>query len=186
MMMPFEDMIKLLAAAIISFGGGAVIVIALSKWLGDLWARRILQEEEHELHFAKSSYEHYLDLILTYYKIFYRHYRMCQRAVSADIYRKPDGTITNSREEFLATSDIRLKEWAENEGEIRLLLPKKILDIHLESVNCFNRLHLAVDEFDTTDATRKEREEAFLALDDVKNKLELQLREFLRTEKLVK
>lgn len=33
-------------AVIVSFGGGAVIVGVLGKWLGELWAKRILDQEK--------------------------------------------------------------------------------------------------------------------------------------------
>jgi hypothetical protein len=50
-------------------------------WLGNLWARRILQSEKgvfdarlealrHEFGITRSTYEHHLDLILDYYATF--------------------------------------------------------------------------------------------------------------------
>lgn len=53
--MPFADLLSIVGAMLLSFGGGAVIVFALSKWLGGVWAGRILENEratlarEHEL-----------------------------------------------------------------------------------------------------------------------------------------
>lgn len=91
--MAIADALTLIGAAAISGGGCAAIVIGLSSYLGDLWAKRILQNEQHELGLVKSSYDRYLDLILEYYQVFYRHYRMCQRAANADAYRLPDGTM---------------------------------------------------------------------------------------------
>ena len=67
--MTIEDALTLVGAVTVSFGGGAVIVIGLSAYLGDLWAKRILHSEQHEFSLAKSSYDHYLDLILEYYQI---------------------------------------------------------------------------------------------------------------------
>lgn len=195
--MAVEDMLKLLFAITASFGTGAVIVIGLSKWLGGLWAGRILQNEQsllqqalsehaHELRLAQSSYERYLDLILGYYKMFYRHYRLCQRTTRADAHRKPDGTVTYTKDEFLAALDSMLEEWASREGEVRLLLPSPALSLHEEAIGCFNRFKRAVEAFDTSDATRVERKQAFDAIESVKTRIESQLREFLRTEKLLK
>jgi hypothetical protein len=195
--MNFEDILKLLGSVAISFGGGAVIVVALSGWLADLWAKRILQHEDaslkekiedlrHELGLAKSSYDHYLDLILEYYRVFFRHYRSCQRADSADAHRQPDGKITFTKDEFLSDLDTFLVDWAAQEGKIRLLLPSRILALHTEAVDCFNRFKRAIDDFCEDEESHIEKKEAFLAVHDVKSRMEESLREFLRTEKLLK
>jgi len=184
--MSLEDTLTLVGAVAVSFGGGAVIVIALSGWLADLWAKRALQREQHEFGLAKSSYDHYLDLILEYYRIFYTHYRLCQRTAGADGHRQPDGQITYTKDDFLSGLDTFLADWAAQEGKIRLLLPSKILALHSEAIDCFNRFKRAVDHFKKDDTTRKEKEEAFAAVESVKSRLEKALREFLRTEKLLK
>ena len=47
--------LEIMGAALFSIGGGALVVFALSKWLGGVWANRILENEraslarEHEL-----------------------------------------------------------------------------------------------------------------------------------------
>ena len=184
--MAIEDALALVGAVAVSFGGGAVIVIGLSTYLGDLWAKRILQNEHHELGLAKSSYDHYLDLILEYYQVFYRHYRMCQRAANADGHRLPDGTITSTQDEFLEALDSFLIDWAAQEGKIRLLLPSRILALHCEAIDSFNVFKRAVEGFRKDDATRQAKVEAFRKVESVKSQLEDALREFLRTEKLLK
>ena len=40
---------EIVGAIGLSLGGGAVLVFALSKWLGDLWAKRILENERANL-----------------------------------------------------------------------------------------------------------------------------------------
>ncbi|ABE46054.1 hypothetical protein [Polaromonas sp. JS666] len=195
--MTIEDGLTLIGAVAISFGGGAVIVIGLSTYLADLWAKRTLQREQsalqaqleemkHELGLAKSSYDRYLDLVLEYYGVFYRHYRMCQRTANADAHRQPDGKITFTQDEFLANLDVFLVDWAAQEGEIRLLLPSKLLELHGEAIDCFNRFKHSVENFRKDDVTRKAKEDAFVQIESVKSRLEESLREFLRTEKLLK
>ena len=184
--MSLEDALTLVGAVALSFGGGAVIVIGLSAWLADLFAKRTLQREQHELGLAKSSYDHYLDLILEYYRIFYRHYRLCQRTANADGHRQPEGEITYTKDEFLAGLDTFLADWATQEGKIRLLLPSRILALHEEAIDCFNRFKRAVDQFKKDDKTRKEKKDAFAAVESIKSRIEEALREFLRTEKLLK
>src|SRR5450759_2361326 len=132
--MATEDAFMVIGVVLASFGGGAVIVIGLSSWLGNVWAKRILQTESaslqarldklsHELSLAKSSYDKRLDPILEYYALFYRHYRLCQRTTSADAHRKlPDGEVTYTMDAFLAAIDQFVVDWAAQEGPIRLLL----------------------------------------------------------------
>lgn len=184
--MAIEDALTLVGAVAVSFGGGAVIVIGLSSYLGDLWAKRRLQNEHHELGLAKSSYDHYLDLILEYYQVFYRHYRMCQRAANADGHQLPDGRITSTQDEFLEALDSFLTDWAAQEGKIRLLLPSRILALHAEAIDSFNVFKRAVEGFRKDDATHQAKVEAFRKIESVKSQLEDALREFLRTEKLLK
>ena len=44
--MDLKNIFEITTAILASFGGGAVIVVALSKWLGGLWASRILESEQ--------------------------------------------------------------------------------------------------------------------------------------------
>lgn len=195
--MSLEDTLTIIGAVTLSFGGGAAIVIALSGWLADMWAKRILQREQaslnerleglrHELGLARSSYEHYLDLILEYYRVFYRHYRLCQRTANVDAHRQPDGQIIYTKDEFLSALDTFLSDWADQEGKIRLLLPLKTLALHSKAIDCFNRFKRAVDNFRGDEETRNEKTEAFQAIDNVRTQIEETLRDFLRTEKLLK
>jgi hypothetical protein len=184
--MTLDDALTLVAVVAASFGGGAAIVAALVRWLGDLFSKRTLQREAHEQGLAKSSYDRYLDLILEYYRTFYQHYRLCQRAASADGHRQPDGSITYTKDDFAAGLDTFLIDWAAQEGKIRLLLPSPILTIHEEATDCFNQFKRAIDRFRKDETTRKQKQEAFSAVDSVKSRMEEALREFLRTEKLLK
>lgn len=181
-----------------SFGGGAIIVIGLSKWLGGLWAGRILQDEQskldekledfrHELAITKSSYEHHLDLILDYYSVYYEHYRRCQRAAYIDAYRElPDGEMKNTNEEFIDWLALFLPEWAKIEAKARLLLPSSLLELHDESVLKFNQFKKAVHEFSPAERQPRKKELVFREIEETKVKMEEGLREFLRTESLLK
>lgn len=196
--MSLFDVITLVSAIAVSFGGGAVIVIALSSYLGDIWAKRILQKEyatlqrgieevKHDLSLEKSSYEHYLELILDYYRVFYRHYRLCQRTASADAHRdSPDSPIVYTQDEFLVNLDQFLVDWAEQEGRIRLLLPSKLLELHGEAIQSFNEFKRVVMLYRPEEEQRQKKYDAFKKIDAVKQQLEHGLRAFLRTEKLLK
>lgn len=47
--MTSTDLFQLSSFILLSLGGGAAIVAALSRWLGGIWAGRILKEHEAEL-----------------------------------------------------------------------------------------------------------------------------------------
>ncbi len=50
--MTYTDVLSIAGAVIASFGGGALIVAAFSHWLGNIWAKRMLQNER-ALHSTK-------------------------------------------------------------------------------------------------------------------------------------
>ena len=52
-----EDIFKVSAAILASLGGGVLIVGAFTKWLGDLWAKRLIQEEKAKLDLDIESYK---------------------------------------------------------------------------------------------------------------------------------
>lgn len=196
--MTTEDALRIAALVLGTFGGGALIVFGLAKWLGGVWTGRILQNERaaldekleairHELGIAKSSYEHHLDLILAYYATFYRHYRLCQRAAFADAHQTPpDGPIVHTKDEFIEALELFISEWAAQEGRIRLLLPAKLLAIHEEAVTKFNEFKRAVHSFTPAEPSPRKKEVVFREIEDVKVRLESGLRDFLRTESLLK
>jgi len=41
-----ETIMSTIGNAIVSLGGGTVIILALSSWLGKVWAKRILNTEQ--------------------------------------------------------------------------------------------------------------------------------------------
>lgn len=197
--MSIQDALAFFGAVIASVGGVAAIVVWVSKWLGDFWAKRLLQTHSaslqaeieklrHELSLSKASYDHRLDLILDYYALFYGHYRLCQRTASADAHRrKPDGPVIYTKDAFLEALDKFIVDWSSQEGRIRLLLPTPLLALHEEVVDCFNKFKETVDKFShDNDASRKAKEKAFEAVENVKVRLEDGLRAFLRTEELLK
>lgn len=53
--MSFTELLSISGSILLSLGGGAAIVFALAKWLGGVWAGRILEHEK-----ATSAREHEL------------------------------------------------------------------------------------------------------------------------------
>jgi hypothetical protein len=58
-----EDALSLFTAGIVSIGGGGVVVLALSSWLGKVWAGRILRDETHKLSIQLEEAKRDLDVI---------------------------------------------------------------------------------------------------------------------------
>ena len=53
--MNFQEILSIIGSILLALGGGAVIIFALAKWLGGVWANRILENEK-----AESAREHEL------------------------------------------------------------------------------------------------------------------------------
>lgn len=45
MNLSFQDAMRVVGAALLSIGGGGVVVVALSSWLGKIWAQRLMQKD---------------------------------------------------------------------------------------------------------------------------------------------
>lgn len=52
-----DEIFKISAAILGSLGGGVLIVGAFTKWLGDLWAKRLIQNEKKKLDEEMESYK---------------------------------------------------------------------------------------------------------------------------------
>ncbi|MDQ2776003.1 MAG: hypothetical protein M3Y57_13960 [Acidobacteriota bacterium] len=57
--MSFSELATIAATLLASLGGGGAIVIAMSNWLGKVWAERLMQKEkakhDHELEEFKAK-----------------------------------------------------------------------------------------------------------------------------------
>ena len=180
-----------------AFGGWAVVIAAMIYFLADLFAKRTLQREHtklseqlsnfsHELTLRESSYEKHLDLILDYYSTFYRHYRLCQNATNQDAHQYPDGSIIKTKDLFFEDLDNYLLEMKAQEGKTRLVLPKHILDLNNESISAFNEFKDVMKSNMYDDVFHASKRDAFAKIISVQERIEFSLREFLRTEHLLK
>jgi signal transduction histidine kinase len=180
-----------------AFGGWAVVVAALTHYLSDIFAKRALQREasrfseqlaglSHELKLRESSYSKHLDLLLEYYSIFYRHYRLCQNATNQDAHRMPDGTVIKTKEVFFEQLDSYLSESKAQEGKARLVLPTALLQLNEAAIEAFNEFKDAMKRDRYDEEFQEQKRKAFGRVHSVKEQLESGLREFLRTEHLLK
>lgn len=197
MKVEIADWFTFILTTLAAFGGWAVVVAALTHYFADLFARRALQREaarfserladlSHELKLRESSYEKHLDLLLDYYSIFYRHYRLCQNATNQDAHKYPDGNIVKTKDVFFEQLDHYLSESKAQEGKARLVLPVHLLELHEESIAAFNEFKDAMKQTKYDEAFYESKIKAFAKIHSVKQRLEAGLREFLRTEHLLK
>jgi len=61
--MDWDEVFKVILAALASIGGGGVIVFALSSWFGKVWAKKILANEAHELNTKLEATKTQLEVI---------------------------------------------------------------------------------------------------------------------------
>jgi hypothetical protein len=91
--MPFDQLLSIAGAVLISIGGGAAVVFALSKYLGGVWASRILENER-----ATLTREH--ELLVRRRNIY------SKLAQTLRVFLKTSDPITREqRQDFLATYD---------------------------------------------------------------------------------
>jgi hypothetical protein len=192
-----DDWASFLATTLAAFGGWALVVAALTNYLADIFAKRALQREaakfseqlaglSHELKLRESSYSKHLDLLLDYYSIFYSHYRLCQNAANQDAHRFPDGSVVKTRVTFFEHLDLYLVESKAQERKARLVLPAELLELNEESIAAFNAFKDAMQREQYDDVFHENKFKAFARVQAVKEKLERGLREFLRTEQLLR
>ena len=179
------------------FGGWVAVLGVLVHYLADMSSKRALQGEAsrltekvnelaHELKLRESAYGKHLDLLLEYYSIFYRHYRLCQNATNQDAHQLPDGRVVKTRDVFFEQLDQYLSESKAQEGKARLVLPAHLLALHGEAINAFNEFKDAMKRTIYDEVFRESKRKAFAKVEATKTELEAGLRAFLRTEHLLK
>jgi hypothetical protein len=197
MKVEIEDWSSFIITTLGAFGGWALVVAALTHYLGDTFAKRALQREasklseqlaalSHELKLRESSYVKHLDLLLDYYSIFYGHYRRCQNATNHDLIRYPDGTEIKTRQVFQDQLEQYLTDSKATEGRLRLVLPESLMLLNEEAIDAFNTFKDAMKREKYDEVFHAQKREAFAKIQSVKERIEADLREFLRTEKLLR
>jgi hypothetical protein len=186
-----------IAGAILSsLGGGALIVAVLFKWLGDLTAKRILQREQNavlvsleglkqELGLARLSYDKHVQHVVDYYAMFYKSYQLCQRTAHFDLIRHPDRPDLDTKKDYLDRIDDIADEWNNRQGLVRLVLPRKALELHEQALAELNTFKDFVKRFNrNSEKSRDNLRDSFHRIDAIKTSLEGCLREHLRTDKI--
>ncbi len=183
-------------AILLSLGGGGAIVIGLVRWLGEITAKRILQNEKNvillqieelrkKLGLTALNYDKHVHHVVDYYAMFYRHYQLCQRTSYADILRRPDREDIDTKKDFLGKIDDFADDWNARQGLLRLILPNAIMVIHEQIISAINDFNEKVQAFDNSkQSTRDDLKQSFIKIDSLKKQLEAGLRNHLRTDKI--
>lgn len=91
--MTVGDFFSIAGSILLSLGGGAIIVAALAKWLGGVWASRILESE-------RASHAQELEILVRRRNIY------ANLATTLRVFLKPhDAKASDGREKFLAAYD---------------------------------------------------------------------------------
>lgn len=193
--MDLKSIFEISGAIIASLGGAGALIIALSSYIGKLWASKILEADRqkyqqelqkliHNLSVRKTAYEKYLDLIVNYHDLIYKHYRLCQQTEHADIIRHPEQGEYSTKEDFMEKIDNFVEEMGSVEGKLRIILPQEILDIHNELVGDFNEFKDIVKKFDNSSESsdRHKLNEAMKNIVSRQKLLEQSIRNLLRTQ----
>lgn len=61
--MGLDDALNIVTAGIVSIGGGGLLILGLSSWLGKVWAGRILRDETHALSIQLEETKRDLDVL---------------------------------------------------------------------------------------------------------------------------
>jgi len=192
------DIWQIVVAILTSLGGGGLIVFLLFKWLGEITAKRILQNEQgeilrsieelrQELGLLKSNYEKNTEWLIKFYAMFYRHYQFAHRAAIADVIQHPDREDEDTKAAYMERIDDLAQEWNESQALARILLPNGMLQLHETAIDKFNDFKDAVKQFDKgKPESRQKVEQCFEELHTVKEEMEKKVRSYLRSEELAK
>ena len=169
----------LIQSSIIS--GIFLIIVELVK-------RRFQKQLEllkNEFAIIQTTFEKNYSFILEYYTNFHKHYRTCQKVVTADAIEYPDQTTKDTEELFIDNLDKYVYGLNEIEPKIRLIFPEQLILTHENSISAFNNFRGLVKSY--YKIRMKPKDDvifAFQRIDGVKKELEKELKKYLRTEKL--
>ncbi|MFS2094539.1 hypothetical protein ACCC96_16165 [Pseudomonas sp. Pseusp11] len=131
--MSWEEILKLMGAAIFSLGGGGVIVFALSSWLGKVWAGRILANETHQLTMELEAAKRDLDVIKESTLRFQNDKILIYRAVIEIVARLLSALDSHGEGRLIAAeAGARFDEFNEQRmkvyGYLAMLAPQSVMD----------------------------------------------------------
>ncbi|WP_162618012.1 hypothetical protein [Shewanella halifaxensis] len=173
-------------------GGVSAILIGLFAFYGKSLLIRIaskynenvlkeLEKVKAEMILNQKSYESQLPFIVDYYTLFYKQYRRCQQYANFEIIKHPDLGEVCTKNLFECELDSFKTSWDEIEPRVRLILPKKAYQLHCEVTESFNLFTQESKKLSGNSHEKKKNlRDVFKNIHEIKETLELLLREHLR------
>lgn len=162
-----------------AFYGKSLLIRVASKYNERVLTK--LEEVKTEMVLSQKSYESQLPFIVDYYTLFYKQYRRCQQYANIEIIKHPDLGEVCTKHLFECDLDAFKVNWDEIEPRIRLILPNKAYQLHHQVTESFNLFNQESKKLSANSNDKKQKlREVFKNIHEVKEDLELLLREHLR------
>lgn len=146
----------------------------------------LVAKRTNEYAIRKSFYKNNISIILKFYSIHYAYYRLCQQVTLPDIIIDQSGNRISAKEYFKNNLGRIIKDLADIEGKIRLILPKDILEVHDLLLIDFNTFRDTMYSYNNPEDKPKEKLITnFKKIDKSKINLEKLLKKYLRSEKII-
>lgn len=150
---------------------------------------------KHEQSLISHTYKLFVENIIKYYQMFYKHYMRCSRTTNYDIYYPKGGKPKITSDIFEDQLEDFSVEWNNQLGLIKILLPDTLLDIHKKAENEFNVFRDIVMkredyyiELNNLYAFKPEYKtklvEIFTKIEDCKDQMEREIRSILKVNEL--
>ena len=141
---------------------------------------------KNEFYLTKATYDKYIETVMAYYSNIYRYYRSCLKTAGSTHIEYPDGSTKTTKEIWEQELDEIVREYRIQQGYIRLLLPTKIQDENSNLIDAFNEFRRTIKSEEEGFERQEKLKSIFNdKIEPCKKKLESDLREFLKIEKLV-
>jgi hypothetical protein len=157
-------------------------------FIGELF-RRYLQRQleflKSEFVIIQTTFSNNYTFVLDYYSVYMTYYRACQKVVRFDVTQYPKQAAERTDHAFLAHLDQNVADLMRFDSKIRLIFPQGVLSLYLETIERFNEFAQIVKSFKTLSKKPKvELNKKFREIDELRLRLEKELKRYLRTEKL--
>lgn len=158
--MSWEEIFKLVAAAILSVGGGGALVLGLGSWLGKVWADRILRNETQQLALKLEAAKRELDVIKENTLRFQNDKIMIYRAVIEIVARLLSALDSHSLGRLMAgAAAARFDEFNEQRikiyGYLAMLAPQAVMDAQDNLIDHLLNISTGTVEYDWAEVRQK-------------------------------
>jgi hypothetical protein len=151
--MEWDVVYKVVTAAIVSIGGGGVIVFAMSSWLGKYWAKKLLANETHKLNTELAATKTDLELLKERTLRFQNDKILTYRLV-VDVVSKILATFDAAEEGLLSDDEIKASRHIFNQNRIQvygylaMMAPQVVMDAQDELMDYLLLISQGTESYD--------------------------------------